>query len=301
MKLTDIDLNDREEIAAAHALLGSILGASAQTMTITNSVGDVSQTVTGTQSQLQATGHLEPSAAQVFGGHPLPGAGTLAPSTAGVALPGTVPGVLPGSLLPGASLAAQTSAALPGSEALVQQGAAGLMPSANGVELDTDGIPWDERIHASTKSKNADGRWKKKKGMNDESKVNAIIAELKARVQGQQLGALVQQQTQPGVVGGVSAMALPGAGATFLPGAQDVTHMALPGAPVPMAQTADPTTFETLMPRVSAATASGAMPPNAVQLACQAVGLAGIVALQQQPQFVPAVWATLRASYPGLQ
>lgn len=40
-------------------------------------------------------------------------------------------------------------------------------------EFDSAGKPWDERIHASTKSKNADGRWKKKKGVDQ-----ALVAEI---------------------------------------------------------------------------------------------------------------------------
>lgn len=39
-----------------------------------------------------------------------------------------------------------------------------------GVDVDVDGLPWDERIHASTKTKTADGRWKKKRGVSDDVK-----------------------------------------------------------------------------------------------------------------------------------
>ena len=46
------------------------------------------------------------------------------------------------------------------------------------LELDADDLPWDERIHASTKSKTQDGRWKKKRGVSEEE-YNAVIAELK--------------------------------------------------------------------------------------------------------------------------
>lgn len=45
-----------------------------------------------------------------------------------------------------------------------------------GVELDKNGIPWDERIHAGTKRKNADGTWSLKKGV-DKELVAQIIAE----------------------------------------------------------------------------------------------------------------------------
>lgn len=48
-----------------------------------------------------------------------------------------------------------------------------------GVELDPDGLPWDARIHASTKSRNADQRWKAKKGVHADTKA-IVVAELKA-------------------------------------------------------------------------------------------------------------------------
>ena len=44
------------------------------------------------------------------------------------------------------------------------------------VELDENGIPWDERIHAGTKRKNADGTWSLKKGV-DKELAAQIIAE----------------------------------------------------------------------------------------------------------------------------
>lgn len=51
-------------------------------------------------------------------------------------------------------------------------------PPAEGTPvLDTDGIPWDERIHASTKSQNKDGTWKKLRGV-DEVTYGRIHAEL---------------------------------------------------------------------------------------------------------------------------
>lgn len=47
------------------------------------------------------------------------------------------------------------------------------------VELDKNGIPWDERIHASTKRKNADQTWSMKKGV-DKDLYAEIMAELTA-------------------------------------------------------------------------------------------------------------------------
>ena len=44
------------------------------------------------------------------------------------------------------------------------------------LDVDTDGRPWDERIDSGSKSKNADGRWKRRKGV-DEALVKAVLAE----------------------------------------------------------------------------------------------------------------------------
>lgn len=50
------------------------------------------------------------------------------------------------------------------------------------VELDKNGIPWDERIHAGTKRKNADGTWSLKKGV-DKELAAQIIAEYQSAAQ----------------------------------------------------------------------------------------------------------------------
>lgn len=43
-------------------------------------------------------------------------------------------------------------------------------------ELDSAGLPWDERIHSGSKKKNADGKWKLRKNV-DEALVKAVEAE----------------------------------------------------------------------------------------------------------------------------
>lgn len=45
-------------------------------------------------------------------------------------------------------------------------------------ELDTEGLPWDERIHASTKGTKKDGTWKRRSRITDEL-FNQVRAELK--------------------------------------------------------------------------------------------------------------------------
>ena len=53
-------------------------------------------------------------------------------------------------------------------------------PSGAVVDLDVEGLPWDERIHAGSKEKNADGRWKSRKGVKRESpEYAAAVAQLR--------------------------------------------------------------------------------------------------------------------------
>lgn len=49
----------------------------------------------------------------------------------------------------------------------------------NGVELDKDGVPWDARIHSSTKAKTTKDVWKRRKGVTD-LEFAQITEELKA-------------------------------------------------------------------------------------------------------------------------
>lgn len=47
-------------------------------------------------------------------------------------------------------------------------------------ETDSNGLPWDERIHAGTKTQTQKGEWKKRKGV-DAADVKRVEAELRAR------------------------------------------------------------------------------------------------------------------------
>ena len=80
-------------------------------------------------------------------------------------------------------------------EALLQQEAARVSvaapppppaePAAAGsVQLDKEGVPYDARIHSGTPTMNADGTWRKKRGI-DEVEYGRIHAELQAQYAGQ--------------------------------------------------------------------------------------------------------------------
>ena len=82
-------------------------------------------------------------------------------------------------------------------------------------ELDKEGLPWDARIHASTKTKTQKGMWTRKKGVAD-STYDAIVAELR--------------QQYP-VAGTTAAPAAPAAPAVTVPGAPATPAVSIPTAP----------------------------------------------------------------------
>lgn len=97
------------------------------------------------------------------------------------------------------------------------------------VELDKNGIPWDERIHAGTKRKNADGTWSLKKGV-DKELVAQIIAEYQSAT-----------PTAPAAPSKPSAPAAPSAPAKpGVPAAPSKPSAPVPPAP-PKAEDAGPT------------------------------------------------------------
>jgi hypothetical protein len=81
--------------------------------------------------------------------------------------------------------AANVSASAPAVPAAVPVPPAGdsaaVSPPAPTGALDAQGLPWDQRIHASTKAKNADGTWRQKRGV-DAALVEQVTASLRSLV-----------------------------------------------------------------------------------------------------------------------
>lgn len=301
MKL-EINLADREEIAAAVPLLQLIL-AETKPHGCTGSgqcrrepevpIGaDGKLDLTGTQAA-GLVGIADPAA--VFGGAAV--AVPLPPAAAS-----SIAGAVPLPIAPEATTANTLTATptpvplppvptAPGTVAPTASAAAPTIP-ASGVELDSKGLPWDERIHAGTKSKLKSGEWKAKKQVHP-ALVASVEAELRARAAATPAPVAAVQDAAAVFA---AAPGVPAAPAPFVPPAAPLA----PAAPAAPSVSADPTTFEQLMPRITAAVTAGIIAPTAVGAACAAHGVASVVTLQTNPQFVPLVWATLKQQYPSL-
>jgi hypothetical protein len=218
-----------------------------------------------------ALGYAMPDAAAIFGGAtqqgapaqsaaPLPlapstaavAASPTAPSTAAVAASPTAPAELPVS---GVLPTLQALAPLPGASAAAPAAPAPQASHAGGVELDTDDLPWDERIHAGTKRKNADGRWTAKRSINDPDLVPRVVAQLRAQMAA---GGVTTQSAAPLPVSTPAPSTVPLAA---LPATSGPVSLAAPTQPaLPVTQTPAapqqslgkpaPTTFADFMPGI---------------------------------------------------
>lgn len=279
MKL-EIDLADREEIAAAVPLLQLILDNTPKTCGGQCHAHEAGVPLAPTGAPIVAEISQDPAA--VFGG----GAAVPAPLAASIPPIATPAIVAP----PAPATTAPITTTL---------GPASLGAGAASVELDKNGLPWDERIHAGTKTKLKGGEWKAKKNV-EAALVVQVEAELRARMAATPAAVPAvpaAPAVDPAAVFGAAAPGVPPA--PVIPTAPPVAPLA-PAATVAPSVSADPATFEQLMPRITAAVTAGIMPPTAVGAACAAHDVASVVTLQQSPQFVPLVWATLRQQYPAL-
>lgn len=152
------------------------------------------------------------SAAAVFGAPPAP----LAVTNGAPPAPNSAAATAPPPPSDAASVFAATSGT-PAPQPDDASDAAGSTPPAPSGMLDSDGLPWDGRIHASTRTTTAKGVWKKKKGV-DEALTAAVTAELRQAQAANKAAAHVPLNAAPPPPAAGSAAPPPpsGAPATFV-------------------------------------------------------------------------------------
>lgn len=169
---------------------------------------------------------------------------------------------------------------------------------ANGVDLDKHGLPWDGRIHASTKRKNADGSWTAKRGVDP-----ALVAQVEAELR-QVMGAPGASPLAPAPVAPIPApqaatVTTPTAGvassAVAVP-APPAPAPAAPVAPVPPAPSGDARQqFVGLVGRASAAIQAGKVTQAEVNQCCADAGVPALPLLANRLDLVPQVAAHVDA------
>ncbi len=187
---------------------------------------------------------------------PVPSVAVAAPSS-------TAPVAPPASSAPSTSPAPVAPAV---SAATVPAASATPTGFAQSAELDSEGVPWDSRIHSSSKNKVEGGRWRAKRGV-DDAFANQIKADLR------------RAMNAPGVVP-VQQPAAP------------TPPTGAPPVPAPTGASLATALSSELMPYVMQRKISG----NDIQAACVECGLTGFTDLNNRPDLIPVVRQKLFAA-----
>lgn len=148
-----------------------------------------------------------------------------------------------------------------------------------GVALDRDGLPWDARIHAASKTKIAAGTWKLKKGMSEQvALVDGVKAELRATM-----------AIPAGAPVAPPPVALPPVAPPPAPLPPPVALPPVAPPPAPAAAANAPADFAGFMQWVAGLIHQGRWTHDHTTATLQRHGLPGAVALASRPDLIPQV------------
>ena len=147
-------------------------------------------------------------------------------------------------------------------------------PAAAGAsDLDAEGFPWDERIHASTKRTNADGTYARRRNT-PEDVWTAVRAELRAN------------HPAPGAHAMGAPPPPPAAAVPPPPPAAAVP-------PPPPAAAGAEVSFPDLMAEITRRQGDGSLPPDVLHACMRAASVTSIPELARSPEARARMWAAL--------
>lgn len=254
---------------------------------------DSRTTILGTVETLDPAQAFDaPSPETAFSPLPAVPAALPAADTAGATIPTPPPAPSPVAVPPPAPTA-ETATAAP---APAPQAAPAASPSS-GVELDADGLPWDARIHsgpADKRPKNADGRWRRGRGVDDET-VATVTAELR-QIMGAPAPAPIPAAapTPEPVLAPASPPPAPVAAVpTPAPAAPPPTPAPVDTVSGPAVAATAVSTFADLMKKVTRMQTAGLVTVETTSQIAASLGLTGLRDLMQRPDLVPSFDALL--------
>lgn len=167
----------------------------------------------------------------------------------------------------------------------------------NGVEVDAEGLPWDARIHGSSKLKlKKEQTWKLKRGVDDalveqvKNELRQAMAVPSAATHGTSSNATTVAPSPEPTIAPTPANEPPPPAPVTAPVQQQPAPTQTPPPPAPA--TGGITTLPELMGRIT----SSGVDQAVVLQACQAQGLQSVALLGARPDLIPAVAAQL---FPG--
>lgn len=225
-----------------------------------------------------------PDPADVFGKSPLPNGVTDAPSTAVAGPSTTAPGGTSAiSTAPTANLIPAPPSAPSAPIAAHQVPPA---PRAPGVDLDANGLPWDARIHASSKARVANGSWRTKKNVAPEL-VKRVEAELRAVLAIPGTAPAVAVPPPPVELGNVPPP--PPAGIATAPD----TSTANPSSAPVIAPHGSITTFPQLAEKITTAIIGGLATQPEMSAILSKCGFPSLPLVAARPELIPTVAAKI--------
>ena len=185
-----------------------------------------------------------------------------------------------------------------------------------GIEVDSAGMPWDHRIHASSRAKVADGTWRQRRNLDPN-----VLAQVQAEML-QVMGLPTPAQATPTSHGEttsapeiaqpiptalaptpfealVQAVAVPVpppfVPSVVVPAAPVAIAPPPPSTPAGAATTASPSnvTFPQLVTRITKMLSGGELQQSDIAAACQSLGIPHMPALASRPDLVPSMATAL--------
>lgn len=192
-----------------------------------------------------------------------------APSPAAAEASASAPAAAPASIPPPPSAASAVPSPPPA--------AATPAPAA---AVDAKGLPWDERIHASSRAKIADGSWRMKRGVE-----RALVAEVEAQLRGQSHGSAALD---------ADALKLAAMGAD--PGPSLPAVPPPPAAPAPLPPGPPALTFGIVASRIGKAVTAGTLSGNVLSVKLAELGFPdGLHTVNARPDMWQKILDTLGA------
>ena len=182
---------------------------------------------------------------------------------------------------------------------------------APGIEVDSAGMPWDYRIHASSRAKVADGTWRQRRNL-DPNVLAQVQAEM-LQVMGLPIptaGSGSQQEEQPSadpiaeadpeqafIDAVIPPPPPPFAPSAVVPAAPVAIAPPPPSTPAGVATTASlssqPVTFPQLVTRITKMLAAKELTQGDIAGACQSLGIPHMPALASRPDLIPSMATAL--------
>lgn len=149
------------------------------------------------------------------------------------------------------------------------------VPPSGGVTLDKEGLPWDARIHASSRTQNADGTWRLKRGLQKDH-LEKVTAELR------------QVMAIPSPAPGPQLVPPPPAAIAHAP------QSAVPAPPPPVAdEVSMRQKYIDLFGRISAAMSAGKLTQAQLDTCLQSISVPSLPLLGARLDLVPQACALI--------